>query len=369
MDSEFWSCDRYDSEAQRLYDEGDYESALRLLGEGLKLYPSSAELRISLGYAHLAREEYAWARLAFDDALVLAPDHEEGLAGLGDVLLKLGERARAFLAFQRVLELGFSDDADMMVCIGRSLAREGLEEKAERYFRLALEGQPRCAEAAAELAAGYWRRGDAQAALICCRRALLADPENHEARALCGNLLYERGEFGAALEQLERIPPPDFWDPIAAWRTVELLRRLRGMEPDAVELTPYMERLEVLSPEPTPEDQILAEVEALHADGAPPRPWRVSNGQLDLFSWIPRGARGEDVHRVRVPDGRVFEGDWNGIVRAMRDGSADPAVSVAEFMRDEARRLQNLTGQWIRYDDARAFIAESARLGALYIER
>lgn len=368
MESDFWSCDRYDSEAQRLYDEGDYESALRLLEEGIALYPNSAELRVSLGYSHLAREEFGWARRSFEEALVLAPDHEEGLAGLGDALLKLGERGRAFLAFERVLALGFDDDPELMVCIARSLAREGLDEKAERFLRLALTTDPRCADAAMELAAAYWRRGDAQAALTSCRRALLAHPEHHEARALCGNLLYERGEFAAALEEFQRIPASNFWDPVAAWRAVELLRRLQGMDADAPELAPYLERLEVLSPEPSPEEQVLAEVEALQ-DGTTPRRWRPRTGQLDLFAWVPRGEGAEEAHRVRAPDGRIFEGGWETIVRAMRDHSANPSASVSEFMRDEARRLHNLTGQWIAFEDPRTFIAESARVGALYIER
>lgn len=368
MSSDYWSCDRYDSEAQRLYEEGDYEAALQLLGHGIALYPSSAELRISLGYAYLAREEYAWARSAFEDALVLAPDNEEALAGLGDCLLKLGERARAFLAFERVLELGFGDDPEIMVCIGRSLGREGLSAQAERFFRLALRADSRCSEAALELAGVHWKAGEAEGALTACRRALLADPENHEARALYGNLLYERGHFSVALEQFERIPPPDFWDPVATWRALELLRSVRGFAPDSIELAPYQERLEALCPTPSPEEQLLAEVEALQ-EGRRSGAFPVGDRQLDLFGLIPRKERREAAHRVRATDGRVYEGDWEAIVRAMRDGSPNPSASVAEFMRDEARRLHDRTGEWISWDDARTFLVDAARVGVLYIER
>ena len=44
----------------------------------------------SMAYAQLAREEYAWARRSFEEALVLDPEHEDGLAGLGETLLRFG---------------------------------------------------------------------------------------------------------------------------------------------------------------------------------------------------------------------------------------------------------------------------------------
>ena len=84
MPTPFLSSEEYDERAHQLYNEGQYEDALSVLREGLTLYPSSVELHVGVGYARLAREEYAWARRAFEEALVLEPEHEDGLAGLGD---------------------------------------------------------------------------------------------------------------------------------------------------------------------------------------------------------------------------------------------------------------------------------------------
>lgn len=367
MMAEFWNSDRYDSEARRLYDDGDYEAALRLLQEGLSLHPGSAELRVSLGYAQLAREEYAWARGWFEEALSLEPDHEEGLVGLGETLLKLGERSRALLAFHRVVELGFDSDPDLMLGIGRALVREGLYERGVRFFGRALQADPNGAEAAAELAYALYRGGEVEGAERWCRRALEADPGLQEARVFLGNLLYDRGAFASALEELERIPPETHWDPMAAWRTVELLRRVRGLSHDDPGLEPYIARLEELGTEPTPEDQLIAEVEALWGpDGAATA--ALDRSQLDLFA-SPAEVDGEpEAHRVRLPDGRIYEGDWLSIVRAMRDHSADPSLSVSEFMREEARRLQRLTGASIPDDDPRAFLEEAARVGVLRLD-
>ena len=82
MATPFLSSEEYDERAHQLYNEGQYDEALSVLREGLTLYPNSVELHVGVGYAQLAREEYAWARRSFEQALVLEPEHEDGLAGL-----------------------------------------------------------------------------------------------------------------------------------------------------------------------------------------------------------------------------------------------------------------------------------------------
>ena len=98
----FLSSEDYDERAHQLYNSGDYEGALKMLKEGLSLYPNAVELCVGLGYARLAREEYAWARKAFDRALVLDQGHEDALVGLGETLLRFGECDAALALFERV---------------------------------------------------------------------------------------------------------------------------------------------------------------------------------------------------------------------------------------------------------------------------
>lgn len=367
MRPDFWGWDRFDSEARRLYDEGDYDAARALLEEGLALYPSSAELRVSLGYAEMAREEFAWARRRFEEALSLEPEHEEALVGLAEALLKFGERGQALLKLQRLLDLGFGDDPDLMLSAGRALGREGLWGRALPFFRRALQADPESAEAAAEVAYALHRLGEVRGPIEWARRSLDLDPELHEARAFLGNLLYDRGDLPAALLEFERIPPWEVWDPIAAWRTVKLLRRLRELPKDDARLTPWVERMEELTVGPSPEDRLFGEIEALVSEGesvaAPDR------SQLELFGSVPVVPDAPQPHRIRLPDGRVYEGDWEGIVRAMRDESVDPNLSLGEFMAEEARRIRNLTRRQVPHHDPRALLEEAARLGILQIER
>ena len=58
----FLSSDEYDDRAHQLYNEGQYDEAIETLREGLGLYPTAVELHVGMGYARLAREEYAWSR-------------------------------------------------------------------------------------------------------------------------------------------------------------------------------------------------------------------------------------------------------------------------------------------------------------------
>jgi hypothetical protein len=65
MPSPFLSSEEYDERAHQLYNEGNYDDALDTLREGLALYPNAVELHVGVGYARVAREEFAWARRSF----------------------------------------------------------------------------------------------------------------------------------------------------------------------------------------------------------------------------------------------------------------------------------------------------------------
>src|SRR5881392_3622316 len=165
MSEPFLSSDDYDERAHQLYNEGHYDEAIEVLREGLGLYPHTVELHVGMGYARLAREEYVWARHAFEEAIGLDPDHEDALAGLGEVLLKFGDRAAAVACFDRIVALGFRDDHDLMLQVGRALFREGLLDHARRFFEFTLTAHPDSAEAAA--CAGTRPTGSATRAAHC----------------------------------------------------------------------------------------------------------------------------------------------------------------------------------------------------------
>ncbi|MFL5576401.1 MAG: tetratricopeptide repeat protein [Gemmatimonadaceae bacterium] len=384
MPTPFLSSEEYDERAHQLYNEGQYDEALDVLREGLALYPNAVELHIGVGYARVAREEYAWARRSFEESLILDPDHEDALAGLGEVLLKFGQGEAAVKSFRRILELGYQDDVDLMLQSGRALFREGLIEEAREFFEIAVQQTPDSAEAVACVGYAQHRMGDDDAAIATLRRALQLDGDHTEARIYLGNVLYDRGEYEAALYHLDRTTPEDHWDELGIWRLVELKKTVYRLKDDDPELKPWDERLGELAGEPDDIDEMLAEIEQRAAEAESAE----AQGQLELFGALLTDLAGQKAddeepgaapppallpapqrHRI-VREGREFTGTWEEIVRSMRDANAAFAGrSLAEFMMTEARRGFSITGVEIPTGDPESFIRGSADAGLLRIVR
>ena len=368
MANPFLSSEEYDERAHQLYNEGQYDEALDVLREGLALYPNAVELHIGVGYAYHAREEYAWARRSFEEALVLDPEHEDALAGLGETLLKFGQQASALRSFRRTLELGYEDDIELMLQVGRALFREGLIEESREYFETAARQTPDSAEAVSCIGYAQHRLGDDDAAIATLRKALKIDEDHTEARIYLGNIFYDRGDYEAALYHLDRSTPDDHWDELGIWRLIELKKmvyRLRDTDP---ELKPWEERLAELAGEPDDIDEMLAEIEARAAEAAEGE----ARGQLELFgallsTFARDKATDPDGHCITIDEDNSIEGTWEEILRKMSE--ARGGNSLKEFMQTEARRGFSLTGHLIPTEDAESFIRGSADAGLLRIVR
>jgi len=368
MSDPFLSSDDYDERAHQLYNEGQYDETIETLRTGLGLYPHAVELHVGMGYARLAREEYLWARRAFEEAAGLDPEHEDALAGLGEVLLKFGQRAAALACFEKILVLGFKDDHDLMLQVGRALFRDGLLDQARRFFELAVTVHPRSAEAVACVGYAAHRSGDEGGALYWLRRALELDRKHAEARIYLANLLYDRGEYEAALFHVERTEPGDHFDGLAIWRLIELKKSVYRLPDDDPELVPWHARLDELSADAAPEDLLLAEIEAMGADGQVRDP-----RQLELFGTLltelqGMKARPADVHRVSMVSGATYVGTWEEIVRQMKDDAGEwTRGSLEQYMAAVAHRGHQETGVAIPATDPESFIRGSADAGLLRI--
>ena len=368
MPTPFLSSEEYDERAHQLYNEGQYDEALEVLREGLTLYPSAVELHVGVGYARLAREEYAWARKSFEEALVLDPEHEDALAGLGETLLKFGQHPAALKSFRRILELGYRDDVELMLQVGRALFRDGLIEDAREFFDIAVQQVPDSAEAVACVGYAQHRMGEDDKAVATLRQALQLDSDHSEARVYLGNILYDRGEYEAALYHLDQTSPDDHWDELGIWRLVELKKSVYRLTDDDPELRPWDARLAELSGDTDDIDEMLAEIEQKAADEAQ----NEARHQLELFGALLTdlaAKRDPESHQI-VRDGREYTGTWDEIVSEMRDAAESTTrPSVAEFMISEARRGLSATGIHIPTRDAESFIRGSADAGLLHIVR
>lgn len=245
MAGSFLGSEEYDERAHRLFDDGEYDLALDTLKEGLRLHPSSVELFVGLGYTRLAREEFVWAKQAFERAIVLDPEHEDAYAGLGEVLLRFGQHERALQVFARAREL-CGHDLELLLQMGRALYRDGRFPDAHLYFTMAVLSDDNSAEAAAALGYTLYRIGEVDEARREVLRSLRLDKQNHEARIYLGHILYDSGDWHGALLQFQYVPPHEYWDALAVARVIELKRALKGAEPGGNELAQWRGRLDAL---------------------------------------------------------------------------------------------------------------------------
>jgi len=385
MPTPFLSSEEYDERAHALYDEGKYDEALEILREGVAVYPSAVALHVGVGYARLAREEYAWARRSFDEALVLDPDHEDALAGFGEVLLKFGQVDEAIRSFDRTVLLGYDDDIELMLQIGRTLFREGMVEQSLSFFERAVAHAPDSAEAIACVGYAQHRLEQDDAALATLREALTIDPGQVEARVYLANMLYDIGQQDAALAEFEKTEPEDHWDELGIWRLIELKRSLYKLDEHDPEFKPWEARLAELAAEPDAIDDLLAEVEQSMMEAEHAAETKAA-GQLETLGTLLSGLvtqqqgepaaesattevmEDENSHRVVMRDGSMFEGTWEEIVHALRD-ARDAGRPLQEYMTAEARRFYGATGARIVSDAPEAFLRSSADAGMLRIVR
>jgi len=369
MTERFWTSEEYDERAHLLYNDGDLDGALETLREGLALYPTAVDLYVGLGHARLAREEYAWARLAFERALALDPSHEDAMVGMGEVLLRLGRRAEGLELFRGVEAMGFEDDVDLMLTMGRALYREGLYHDARALFTRLATARPDSAEAIASVGYAVHRMGDELSACRSLRRALRLAPDLHEARTYLGHLLYDRGDWDGALREFERIPPAEHWDSLAVWRVIEVRRTMGGVSEDDAELRPWTERLDELEAlEWDPTEQLLAEVEAAAAG------WQRSWGgqdesQLELF--VSAGEEEGALLAIRLPGGQIVRGySREELVRQFRDQAGFAHDSIGSFMKRMAERWLEQFGYDVPFQDPDTFLRVASSLGLVqFVER
>lgn len=348
MANPFLSSEEYDERAHRQYDSGDYEGALETLKEGLQLYPHSVELYVGLGYTRLAREEFVWARQNFERAIVLDGEHEDGLVGLGEVMLRFGRRHEALELFERARATGCADDLDLLLSMGRALYRERMFEHARETFVEAVRVHPESAEAVAALGYTLHRLGDEVGARAELRASLELDSELNEARIYLGHLLYDSGDWGAAAREFERVPVTEHWDSLAVWRLIELRRAIGSADTPASELVPWEARLEELEAEIDPIDELLAEIENGSGEAEATRTNLPANGQL---------------HRLRLGDGRVCSGSYTDILTQLKDACGRPDESVAQFMRRHADEERVRSGVELPSENPEEFILTGARAG------
>jgi tetratricopeptide (TPR) repeat protein len=304
-------------------------------------------------------------------------------------LLKFGLEEAALRCFRRTLELGYADDLDLMLQIGRALFREAsLRDRRElfavsqEFFEVAVQQAPESAEAIACVGYAQHRLGEDDAAIATLRKSLQVDNEHAEARIYLANILYDRGDYEASLYHFERTSTEDHWDELGIWRLIELKRAAYKLDEHDDDLKPWEERLTELGGELDDIDELFIEVDGAVASES--GEVEVARGQLELFGTLLSSlasSKSEDepaspeidlaVHSILTREGRRLTGSWEEIVRSMKAGDMEALQdrSVDEFMARVAKRVYRETGVRVAHHDAELFVRGNADAGLLRIVR
>src|SRR5439155_1701010 len=122
-----------------------------------------------------------------------------------------------------------SDDYDERA---HQLYNDGQYDHAIETLREGLGLYPHADELHVGMGYAALRLMDEGGALYWLRRAVELDAGHAEARIYLANLLYDRGEYEAALFHLERTQPGDHFDGLAIWRLIELKKSVYRLPDD-----------------------------------------------------------------------------------------------------------------------------------------
>jgi Flp pilus assembly protein TadD len=187
------------------------KSAEREFAAALKSAPDFAPARTGEGYVALARQDSARALERFELALRTAPNYAAALVGKGQALLSANRDSDARAAFEAALKsdpsltgLGARIDVlrfrevQSLIASARQAVSAGRLQDARAAYQRAIIATPETPVLHRELGIVERRLGDAAGALDQLNRAATLDPSDAVALAQIGELLEERGDFGAA---------------------------------------------------------------------------------------------------------------------------------------------------------------------------
>ena len=211
---------------------GDYEEAIKKLGEGARVFrPRAFEFQLALGDANRAAGKIDAAQTAYQSALELRPHSEEAKEGMGRALIardrerelisrfpaqsdarrislvrgmafaKLGDwkRARGELAKTQV---GGKYPSEAAIYLALADAAEGQPERAQSVLeKLAASSKRARGDVRVGLGTVYWQRGLLDKARSQFEEAA-KEPDDYEGACALGRLLISIASVEAALEPL-----------------------------------------------------------------------------------------------------------------------------------------------------------------------
>ncbi|HEY0407712.1 MAG TPA: tetratricopeptide repeat protein [Pyrinomonadaceae bacterium] len=260
--------------AQDAHERKDYQTALKLYEEAIKLRPEFPEAEYQRGSALMSLNRPAEALKAFRRAAELLPEWAPPQAMLGALSLQNGQATEAEQFLRRAFELG-SKKSPLLVAAADNLRAnpQSSRESLTTLLRLLREATVETNATAALWTARGWMEaalGDKQAAMASFQQSLKLDGQSSEALIARAELRAAAGDFDGALTDAQaacRFAPNNpaislqvahlYWqagrrdEARRAWDALDQETKLR---PEAIALHNSM-----LSCEETPENRAVME--------------------------------------------------------------------------------------------------------------
>ncbi len=186
-------------EAKRAFEAGDYDAAVRLLEQMIKLSPESAELWHNLGQAHQRAKNLVRAADAFDKSAALDPNFAPPLNGLGMLSRLAGNWPLAQEYYIQALDRQ-PIFPEVYFNLGILTEEKGDHESARRHYESALRQRPGYVKAQHNLAVLLMAYGNYDAVESMLRDALAREPNSAELLTSLGSCLRNRGRLAEAEE-------------------------------------------------------------------------------------------------------------------------------------------------------------------------
>jgi type IV pilus assembly protein PilF len=157
--------------------EGNYTAALKELLRAEELIPDDPYLQNDLGLTYMARERHDQAIAHFRKAIRLDPDYAPARNNLGTAYLAKGDWDAAIATLSELTEdLLYATPHFPLTNLGFAYYNKGNYQMAERYYRQALDLQPRYIIALRGLGRTYLAAGKISQAVETLEKAVEMAP-------------------------------------------------------------------------------------------------------------------------------------------------------------------------------------------------
>jgi len=173
------SADSLRLEAYHQKQKGNWQEAVRLYSQILRLQPGDYDARLALGRLYVQTEQYAKAEKIFRSMLEEDPRDAEALKGLGDAFLYTDRTEQAAEYYRQALREA-PDYIPFLFALARAYAWSDRTEDAVRTYRRILRQDETYAEAWQGIGKMYYWENRPYEALRYYRKALQWYPESKE---------------------------------------------------------------------------------------------------------------------------------------------------------------------------------------------